>query len=232
MAPKPAPATRTVFQVLEEAAARYGSAVALHQPVTEGGKRVERTWSWIEYRQAVEEIAAGLRSLGYKKGDIIALDSETRAEFYLADLGVMANGSISAAVYSNYPAADLLRTIAACDAQALFCEDPKVFATLREAPVRHFFLLTGEAEGAMTLDQLRALGRKAGGGARADVSPADDAILYLTSGATGEPKMAMVTHGAIVANLDMGPFVLPVGPADRTVAWLPSAHIAQRVVIE
>src|SRR6185295_13604105 len=67
---------------------------------------------------------------------------------------------------------------------------------------------------------------------RADVAPSDNAILYLTSGATGEPKMAMVTHHAIVSNLDMGPQALPVGPNDRTVAWLPSAHIAQRVVIE
>ena len=66
----------------------------------------------------------------------------------------------------------------------------------------------------------------------AEVRPSDHAILYLTSGATGEPKMALVTHQAIVANLDMGPAVLPLGPQDSTVAFLPSAHIAQRVVIE
>ena len=44
--------------------------------------------------------------------------------------------------------------------------------------------------------------------------------------------MALVTHQAVVANLDMGPHVLPIGPDDSTVAFLPSAHIAQRVVIE
>jgi long-chain acyl-CoA synthetase len=100
-------------------------------------------------------------------------------------------------------------------------------------------LLTGEAEGAITLDQLRAKGREAittdpdlPARLRREVAPSDNAILYLTSGATGEPKMAMVTHQAIVANLDMGPHVLPMSPSDRTVAWLPSAHIAQRIVIE
>ena len=67
---------------------------------------------------------------------------------------------------------------------------------------------------------------------RSGVGPSDTAILYLTSGATGEPKMALVTHQAIVANLDMGPAVLPIGPQDSTVAFLPSAHIAQRIVIE
>jgi len=230
---------RTVFQVLEEAAAQYGDAPALHQPYLEDGKKKYRTYSWNEYRQAVQEIAAGLRALGLGKGDILALDSETRAEFYLADLGILANGSIAAALYSSYPAADLLRTIAACDAKALFVEDPETFQLLKSAPVSRFFLLTGEADGAMTLDQLRACGRDALAAdpclmARilAEVSSSDDAILYLTSGATGEPKMVMVSHSALVSNVDMGPQVLSTGPADRTVAWLPSAHVAQRVVME
>jgi long-chain acyl-CoA synthetase len=230
---------RTVFQVLDEAAAKYRRAVALHQPYQENGHRKYRTYTWREYRDAALEIAAGLRALGIQKGDIVALDSETRAEFYLADIGVMANGSIAAALYSNYPAEDLLRTIQACGAKALFVEDAQTFRTLQGAAVGHFILLTGEAEGAMTLDQLRAKGREAIAAdpdlparLRREVSPSDNAILYLTSGATGEPKMAMVTHQAIVANLDMGPQVLPMSPSDRTVAWLPSAHIAQRIVIE
>ena len=40
------------------------------------------------------------------------------------------------------------------------------------------------------------------------------AILYMTSGATGEPKMGLVTQWAVGANLDMGPQVLPLGPED------------------
>ncbi len=121
----------------------------------------------------------------------------------------------------------------------VFVENPKMFAALRGARVPHWILLTGEAEGAMPLAALRELGRAAVGRdpelparLRARVSPSDPAILYLTSGATGEPKMALVTHQAIVTNIDMGPDVLPLGPEDSTVAFLPSAHIAQRVVIE
>ena len=229
--------SRTIFQVLDEAAARFGKAGALHQPVQ--GKRTYRTYTWEEYRDAALEIAAGLRALGIRKGDIVALDSETRAEFYFADIGVMANGSIAAALYSSYPAKDLLRTIQSCRARALFVEDPKTFRELKTAAVEQFILLTGEAEGAIPLDRLRAQGREAmandpglAGRLRSEVAPSDNAILYLTSGATGEPKMAMVTHQSVVANLDMGPQALPVGPEDRTVAWLPSAHIAQRVVVE
>jgi long-chain acyl-CoA synthetase len=226
---------RTLYQVLQEAARVYGDAPALRQP--NGGDYV--TYTWNEYRQAAAEIAAGLRSLGIGKGDVVALDSETRLEFYLADLGILANGSIAAAMYPSYPAKDLVRTIAASGARAVFVESPKSLAPLRQANVEHWILLTGEAEGALTLDRFRQIGRDALARdpglidrIHSEVKPPDPAILYLTSGATGEPKMAIVTHGAVVANLDMGPHVLPLGPEDSTVAFLPSAHIAQRVVIE
>jgi long-chain acyl-CoA synthetase len=227
--------TRTIIQVLEDAARIHGDAAALHQPSGSG----YLTLSWREYLQAVREIAAGLRSLGIGKGDVVALNSETRLEFYLADLGTIANGSVAAALYPSYPPKDLLRNLEQAGAAAVFVEDPKTLAVLKGAPVRHWFLLTGKADGAIALGELRARGREALAGdpqlaARmaAEIAPSDPAILYLTSGATGEPKMALVTHGAIVSNLDMAPAVLPLGPEDSTVAFLPSAHIAQRVVIE
>src|ERR1700694_47919 len=152
---------RTVFRALEETAERYGKAPALHQPHTEGGKRKVRTLNWIEYRTAVQEIAAGLRTLGLRKGDIVALDSETRMEFYLADLGIMANGSVSAALYPSYSPKELIRTIQDCDARAVFVEDPKTFERIKEAAVARWILLAGEAPGAITLDQLRTSGREA-----------------------------------------------------------------------
>jgi len=226
---------RTLYQVLEETSRTYPDAPALHQPVSDG----YLTYTWSQFRQAAEEIAAGLRSLGISKGDVVALNSETRLEFYLADLGIVTSGSIAAALYPTLPEGCLVRTLASADARAAFVEDSKRFAALRQAPVEHWILLTGEAPGALTLDGLRALGREAL--ARdpellrsiiAQVKPEDPAVLYLTSGATGEPKMALVTHSAIVANIDMGPAVLPMGPQDASVAFLPSAHIAQRVVME
>ncbi|MBZ5627035.1 MAG: long-chain fatty acid--CoA ligase [Acidobacteriia bacterium] len=229
---------RTVYQVLEETTRLYGDAPALHQPdpQSESGYL---TYSWKQYLQAAEEIAAGLRALGIGKGDVVALNSETRLEFYIADLGIMANGSVAAAMYPSYPPKDLVRTLAMARACAAFVEDRQMLYALREAPIEHWILLTGEADGAITLAALRERGRaelardaQMLARLRAEVEPSDPAILYLTSGATGEPKMAFVTHQAIVSNLDMGPSVLPIGPRDSTVAFLPSAHIAQRVVIE
>src|ERR1700733_13802837 len=217
----------TIPDLLRQAAVRYRDKLALRQP---SGKDVH-TWTWGQYLEAAEEIAGGLRALGLGHGDHVALCSETRAEFYLADQGVLMNGSVAAALYPSYPPEELKRTIENADAKALFVEDAKMFGKLRDAPVNHFILLTGEAEGALSLAALRKMGRDAGI-PPFDVSPADNAILYLTSGATGEPKMVMVTHGAIVSNILMGPAVLPLTPDDITIAFLTSAHIAQRVVVE
>ena len=230
-----------MYAVLNQAAQSYGNAPALYQPI---GKGKYQTWSWAEYRCAVQEIACGLRRLGIGKGDVVAIHAETRAEFYLADLGIMTNGSIAAALYTTYPVPEQIGTLRASDARAVFVEDAKSMQALIEAagqpalPVQ-WILLTGQAGNTITLEGLRAEGRKALAEdpqafekIRAEVRPEDHAILYLTSGATGEPKMGLTTHAALVANVDMGPAALGLSPQDSTISFLPSAHIAQRVVIE
>src|ERR1035437_7013871 len=173
---------RTLYQVLEETARVHGDAPALRQPAPDGSYTV---YSWNQYRRAAAEIAAGLRALGIAKGDVVALNSEPRLEFYLADLGILTNGSIAAAMYPSYPAPDLVRIIQSSGARAVFVEDPKTLQPLRGAPASHWILLTGEAEGAITLEALRGLGRDSLARdaellarLRSGASPSDTAILY------------------------------------------------------
>ena len=232
---------RTIYSVLETAAKNYGTAPALHQPL---GKGKYQTYSWIEYKVAVQEIACGLRRIGIHQGDVVAIYAETRAEFCLVDLGIMSNGSIAAALYTTYPLPDQIGNLRGCDAKAVFVEDAKSMQALINAagapglPVQ-WIVITGDAGNALSLEKLRAEGRealredaRAFEEIRAEVKTADLAILYLTSGATGEPKMGLVTHGAVLANIDMAPQALGLTPGDSTISFLPSAHIAQRVVLE
>jgi long-chain acyl-CoA synthetase len=233
--------SRTAYAVLEETAAAHPERAALHQP--QGGGKY-RSWTWREYRDTVQQIAVGLRAIGVAKGDTVALQSETRAEFYLADMGVMAAGAVAAALYTSLPFADQVGTLRASDAHFVFVENAKAMYALQsaagDAPLNvQWIVLTGEADSAMTLEQLRALGeqrlsgdRSAFARIRAEVRASDPAVLYMTSGATGEPKMGLVTHFALVSNMDMAPAALPLTPEDVTIAFLPSAHIAQRVVVQ
>lgn len=237
--------SRTVFTVLDETASKLGPRPAMYQPVPKAtGKDKYQVTTWQQYCEAVREIALGLRSIGVGKGDIVTIYSETRAEFYMADIGVMTNGSIAAALYTSYPMADQVRNLRTAEPRAMIAENEKAMRGLQEALGAEPFdvkwiLLTGGAEGAMTLDELRAAGRQLESEQpdmferiQSEYSDSDYAILYLTSGATGEPKMGLVTHSAIVKNIDTAPVVLPIGPDDRSVVFLPSAHIAQRVVLE
>ena len=224
---------RTVYTVLEETAALYPEKAALHQPLG-GGKY--RTWTWREYRDTVQQIAVGVREIGVPKGGMVALQSETRAEFYLTDIGIMTSGAIAAALYTSLPYADQVKTLRASDATVVFVENEKVMRGLQDAaagePLNVQWIL-------LTDDSVRALGEKTmreDPGVferiRAEVSESDMAVLYMTSGATGEPKMGLVSHRALVANMDMAPSSFSLSPDDCTIAFLPSAHIAQRVVVE
>lgn len=237
---------RNVFTVLEQTTAQYGDAVALHQPIGSKAGGGYLTYTWNQWLQASREIALGLRSLGIGKDEIVCILSETRAEFYLVDLGIMGSGAVSAALYTAYPVPELVRNIQNAEPRVLFVEDPETLAGLESAAENqgvtlppHIVLMTGGREQALSLESLRQRGRDAFERNPAEfvriqeeISPDDAAILYLTSGATGEPKMGLTSHAAILANIDMGPVVLPIGPADSTLVFLPSAHIAQRIVLE
>jgi long-chain acyl-CoA synthetase len=240
MAPALPAERRTVYRMLKQSEAEWGTAPALHQPLGQGKYR---TYSWVEYRQIAEEVAAGLRVLGLRVGDIVGLASETRAEFYLADVGIMSGGGVAAAVYTSLPPADQVGTLKNCDPKAVFIENPKTMRALDEAGLAEVrltrILFDGEAEGALTFARLREMGQRAlledpqlAARMENEVKPEDYAILYLTSGATGEPKMGLVTHNAICVNCECGPPVLPVNADDSTLVFLPSAHITQRLVLE
>jgi long-chain acyl-CoA synthetase len=234
---------RTVFTVLQETTQRQGNAIALHQPVGLKSGSGYRTFTWTDWLQNSKEIALGLYSLGLRKGGIVCILSETRAEFYLVDVGVMGVGGISAALYTSYPMTEQMKSIRTIEPQFLFVEDAKAFEALlgarEEGLPKHIILMTGEASGALSLETLRELGRELAGRdstaferINEEVDPNDPAILYLTSGATGSPKMSLTSHAALLSNIDQGPNVLPIGPEDSTVVFLPSAHIAQRIVLE
>lgn len=236
---------RNVFTVLSETEKKFRDAAALHQP-KKGKKGEYDHYSWSDWLRISSEIAAGLSTLGIQRGEIVCILCETRAEFYFVDLGIMAAGGVSAALYTAYPMPDLAANVEASGARFLFVEDEKTLESLEKAVAErgnrlpeHVIVMADAPSGLFSMSNLRQTGREALEKdpellekLQAAISPDDAAILYLTSGATGQPKMGLTSHRAIVANLDMGPIVLPITPQDSTVVFLPSAHIAQRIVLE
>src|ERR1019366_346740 len=122
--------TRTVYTMLEETAARHADKPALQQPIG-GGKY--RTYTWAEVRDRVQWTAVGLSTIGVETGHMVALQSETRAEFYFADLGVMAAGAVAAALYTSLPYAEQAQAVRFCDARVAMVENPKAMHGLQTA---------------------------------------------------------------------------------------------------
>src|SRR5579884_2605703 len=151
---------RTVFTVLEETASQFGNAIALYQPSGSKENKGYRTYSWNDWLRNSREIALGLRALGLRKGDIVCILSETRAEFYLVDLGIMGAGGVAAALYTAYPMPDLAKNIHSAEPRFLFVENAKTHEALQAAVAasgarwpEHVIVMTGEAPaGAMTLE--------------------------------------------------------------------------------
>jgi long-chain acyl-CoA synthetase len=234
--------SRTVYSMLEKTANAFPSKPALLQPIGEGK---HKTWTWSEFRDEVRWIAVGLSTMGVEKGTIVALQSETRAQFYLADIGVMSAGGISAGLYTSVPFVDQAKAMAFCETRLAIVENAKALRGLQtvlgpEASQRiQWVLMSGEAEGAITLEQVIEAGKRrladdpqAFDRLQSQYDESSAAILYMTSGATGEPKMGIVSHLNIVANLEATPGVVPLSTEDATLAFLPSAHMAQRMVGE
>ena len=116
---------RNVFTVLQETVRVQQDAKALHQPLGNKGGGGYRSYSWNDWLRFSREIALGLRALGLRKSEIVCVLSETRAEFYLADLGIMGAGGVSAALYTAYPMPELAKNVASAEPRFLFVEDQK-----------------------------------------------------------------------------------------------------------
>ncbi len=241
---------RTVYSVLEQTALAYPTTPALKQPLAGGkGQTQYQSWTWREYLDIIQQVAVGLRIIGVAKGTMVALQAETRVEFYFADFGIMSTGAIAAALYTSLPYAEQAAALQFCEAHFAMVENAKAMRLLKAqlgvyGDQVQWIVLTGDApetsgKPALTLAQVIEAGKQrlaqdpqAFEAIRDEYTDTDLAILYMTSGATGAPKMGLVSHRSLVVNIDMTPHVFPVGPDDCTVAFLPSAHMAQRVVAQ
>lgn len=196
---------------------------------------------WRAAARLVRDFASGLIDLGHDKGQAVAIVSNTRHEWMLADLGTLAAGGITVGVYPTMTADQQRYVIAHCDARFVVVENreqlEKLESVRAQLPALERVIVidpTGvePREGRVTLAELlaRGRGRSADVDARAAALRLEDACTFIyTSGTTGPPKGAMLTHGNIVAALKMFQSIQTF-PKDTGFAFLPLAHALQRMV--
>jgi long-chain acyl-CoA synthetase len=195
-----------------------------------------------EFRTAVEELSMGLRSLGVDKGDRVAILSENRPEWAIADLATLAAGAADATIYATLTPAQVLYILNDSESKVLFVSNATQAAKVAEVRAQARYLKhvirmdPAPLEGTLLFDDLRAQGRAAlaadKGAVRKraqEVRASDLATLIYTSGTTGDPKGVMLTHANLVSNvLGAARVVTWFTPDDVCLSFLPLCHSFER----
>jgi long-chain acyl-CoA synthetase len=192
--------------------------------------------SYEELGQAAREIAGGLIELGVEAGQRVAILSETRYEWTLADLGGILAGAHVVPIYQTASAEEANHVLEDSGATVVFCEDTEKLETVREASesldVQHIVLFEGEDDGTITLDELREKGQDKGDEVdqRIEAIEPDDVFtLIYTSGTTGPPKGCVLTHANYRANCDMLTDAVDIEDDEVLYIFLPLAHALSRM---
>lgn len=198
--------------------------------------------SWRQFDDQARAVAAGLAGLGVNPGDKVALLSNTRLEWITVDMGILCAGAVNVPIYQSNLAREVEFILADSEACVAFVEDDaqlrKVLEHRAGLPrLRKIVLIAGPRSSdplVITLDDLVAAGRQgdlAEVQRRADaVTPGDLASLVYTSGTTGNPKGAMLTHEGFLFVTASVSSILKRAPEDETLLFLPLAHIFARII--
>ncbi len=221
------PSPETLCQAFAETATRDPNATALR--TVGGGVEI----GWGEYAERVRRIAAGLAALGVGRGDTVALMMVNRPEFNLVDCAAVHLGASPFSVYNTLAPDQIAYLFQNARNRVVICEAqfaPSVNAARDGSAVEHVVCIDGSPEGTVALADVENApldGFDFEATWRA-VTPEDVLTLIYTSGTTGPPKGVELTHANIVAEFEATTAVLTAQRGDRTISYLPSAHIADR----
>jgi len=235
----PRPAPGTLNKLFFDAISKYNRPDALQ--VKSGG--VYKPISHADVSARVLNLALGLQSLGVKRGDRIAILSENRPEWAIADFASLTTGLTDVPIYPTLPADQIAYILKDSGAVAIFVSNQvqaeKIKQVRGQIPslksVIGFDRIASLTD--VSIDELEKRGaeRKTKDSAeryRADalsVKPDDIATIIYTSGTTGEPKGVMLTHDNIYSNVEASRTKIPFEGRDVALSFLPLSHIFERM---
>jgi long-chain acyl-CoA synthetase len=236
---------KSVPRLFVERAAARPDAVALRYK--DFGLYQEVTWR--KYRDEVEAFALGLISLGVKPGDRIAIMGDPCFEYFVADMAGLAVGAITYGIYTTCSANEVRHQLENAEAKIFIAENQEYVDKILElqnlsTELCHIIVADMRAMFLYDDDRIRSfaavqdLGREL----RArqpqlfecrinSVKPDDIAVFVYTSGTTGPPKAAMISHRDLMVGM-VHTYLQGYPELEfaehRIVSHLPLAHLVER----
>jgi len=215
--------------------------------IREKDRGIWQSWTWRQYHDQVRDLALGLASLGLKRGDRLSVIGDNRPRLYAAQLAVQCLGGVSVAVYQDSIAKELAFVWNHADVGVIVTEDQeqvdKVVGLRPELPALRVVIyddprgmLGYKHEWLKSYEDVQEAGRRFGAEhpgyfeAEIDKGKADDiAVVCYTSGTTGNPKGAMITHANAIGVAEIFCRQAGVVPEDTSLAYLPMAWAGDAV---
>jgi long-chain acyl-CoA synthetase len=206
---------------------------------------VWQSFTWAEYLDRTASFAAGLKALGLKRGDIVILIGDNRPEWLWAELAIMGLGGMALGLYQDAPAEEISYVFELARPKLVVAEDQEQVDKILSLRQSLSFELTSivyhdekglagyDAPGLMNFTAVCDLGRSEAGRFGdwvEEVSPGDPCLIATTSGTTGRPKLAMLSHRnllAMAANLGTAD---PKRATDEFVSFLPLAWMGEQMM--
>jgi long-chain acyl-CoA synthetase len=193
----------------------------------------------------VRALSLGLNALGIQPGDRVAILSENRPEWAMADYAILCAGAWSVPIYPTLPAQQVAPLLKDSGAKAIFVSNleqlGKVMQIKAQCPgLDHVIVVEGNPpaepgyttfhavvdKGRPTLEMSPGVFEQRAG----RVKPEDVATLIYTSGTTGESKGAMLTHGNLVSNVTASCQLVPITSETVALSFLPLSHVFERML--
>lgn len=201
--------------------------------------------SWAAMAEDVQALGLSFLELGVRPGDRVAILSENRPEWAVADLAALSLGAITVPIYTTLTAQEIEYILADAGAVIAVVSTEAHAETLgairaRLPALAHVIQIEPRPLGLFPRDltwygELVGLGRSSRAGGAAffrhvtAVEPSQVASLVYTSGTTGSPKGVMLTHENFLSNCRACAQVIPVTERDHTVSFLPLSHVFERM---
>ena len=197
-----------------------------------------------DFRRSVARTAHGLQEWGIHQGDRVAILSENRPEWSIADFGILLLGAVTVPVYATLTPEQTAYTLRDSGSTVVFVSSEqqlrKVQAILSATQVQKIVVMDhveipGDlAASCVLMDQFMTQGPltldpKTESSARS-IQPDDLATIIYTSGTTGTSKGAMLTHGNMASNITCSLLGFEMRPGQISVSFLPLSHVTARHV--
>ncbi len=234
---------KTMNDVFHNRVHKYGNRLAIEKKMGD----IWNSVTWNEYYDRARTVGLGLWSLGVRKGNMVSLLSENRLEWLYADMGSLGIGACIIPVYPTLPSDDIEYIVNNSGTKVIVPENKnqlkKVLEIVDNCPSLEKIIVMEEEDAVghpkvMSFKNLMELGRKKHAEdptffekLSQEVTVDDLATIVYTSGTTGLPKGAMITHGNIFWVVQSLNAIQPPFASDKdcTVPFLPLSHVFERI---